>query len=116
MVIDVYRCKVPFSAIVLEVSDELPLFRIDAEDGKTLAFEAFPQGSDVFKLPVAVRAGRSGDRFPVGAQRKPHVAQEPGHGVGGDFDVELAHQLSNFLRRLARPSETGHWVAGGIVL
>ena len=35
MVIDVYRCKIPFSAIVLEVSDEFPLFRIDADDGKT---------------------------------------------------------------------------------
>ena len=42
--------------------------------------------------------------------------QEPGHGIGGNFDAGLAHQLGDLPRRLARPPEAGNRVADRIML
>src|ERR1700680_3260377 len=115
MIVDRTRGKIPARARVLEGADELPLLRIDAEDGQVATLEVIAQVADVEELLVAIRTGVGGELLVVDAERIAHLPDQPPDGVRSDGDAKVAEGDGYFGRGAARPFHTGDGVPIGVV-
>ena len=52
----------------------------------------------------------------IDAQREVHVVQQTRHRVGTDGEAQFAEPLCNLLGGTVSPLQSGHGIAGGIVL
>ena len=57
-----------------------------------------------------------GDLFVIHAQRIAHLVEQPRHGIGADADAKGEEFLGDSGRGAARPTQSGHRIAGGVVL
>jgi hypothetical protein len=110
------RRTVPLAASILEVADHLAFLAIDTDDGYTAFLKVGPEHGDLLELLIAMRTGIGGDLFPVHPQRKVHVVEEAGDGVGGNRDTDLLKDLGDVLGRLPGPLQSADGIASGIVL
>src|SRR3984893_18519126 len=96
MIVDRTRGKIPARARVLEGADELPLLRIDAEDGQVATLEVIAQVADVEELLVAIRTGVGGELLVVDAQRIAHLPEQAPDRVRTDGDAKVAEGNGHF--------------------
>ena len=106
----------PATARIAEVADQFALLGIDADDGQVAALEAAAKFGEIFELEIAVRTGVRGDLLVIDAQRIAHLPEQACDGIGADTDAELMQFRGDSGRGAARPTQTGHGIAGGVVL
>src|ERR1700730_15467468 len=116
MIVDRTRGKIPARARVLEGADELPLLRIDAEDGQVATLEVIAQVADVEELLVAIRTGVGGELLVIDAERIAHLSEQTPDGVRTDGDTKVAEGDGHFGGGAAGPFHTGDGIPGGVVL
>ena len=80
------------------------------------SLEAVTQIGEVFELEVAMGAVAGGDLFVIHAQRIAHLVEQTRHGIGADADAKGEEFLRDSGRGAARPTQSGHRIAGGVVL
>ena len=88
MIVDGGGGSLPFGAGVLEVTDQLPLFGIHAQNRISPLLELIPLPAETPELAVAVGSGTGRDRLAVGTQAILHLPEEPAYGVAADRDPQ----------------------------
>src|ERR1700676_5294022 len=116
MIVDRTRGEIPARARVLEGADQLPLLRVDAEDGQVATLEVIAQVADVEELLVAIRTGVGGELLVVDAERITHLPEQPPDGVRTDGDAKVAEGDGHFGRGAAGPSHAGDGIPDGVVV
>ena len=84
VIVDEYGCLMPSGTGILELTDELFLLGIDADQGDGLIGETLAQLRDVGKLCVSLCRRTVGALFVIDAQGKAHLLEQLGHGPGTD--------------------------------
>ena len=75
MIVDLSGGLLPFSSGILEVTDQLPLFGIHAQDRITALFELITLSAEIAELAVAVGSRTGGNLLAIGAQGILHLPQ-----------------------------------------
>jgi hypothetical protein len=88
VIIDSSGGSFPFGAGIFEVTNQLPLFGIHAQNRIAPLLEPIPLPAEVAELAVAVSSGTGRDRLTVGAQAIFHLTQKPSYGVAADCDPQ----------------------------
>jgi len=73
MIVDGGRGSLPFDAGVPEVTDQLPLFGVHAQNRITAFLKPIPLPAEIAELTVAVGSGTGRDRLAVGTQAILHL-------------------------------------------
>ena len=106
----------PGTSGVLEIANQLLFLCIDTDDGPTPALKTASPTPQETKLPVAFRIVGSRQTFSVGSQRIILLLQQAGDGRAADGDAAPAQLRGQFTRRLVRPAQAAHRVAGRGIL
>ena len=75
MIVDGGGGSFPFDAGFLEVTDQLSLFGVHAQNRISALFQPIPLPAEIAELAVAVGSGTGRDRLAVGAQGILHPPQ-----------------------------------------
>ena len=75
MIVDIAGRLLPFNSGILEVTDQLPLFGIHAQDRIAALFELITLPAEIAELAVAVGSRTGGNLLAIGAQGILHLPQ-----------------------------------------
>src|ERR1019366_8845251 len=92
MILDPHRLRAPTTARILEATDQLLLFGIDADDRSGLTDKALALSGDMTELLVTLRTTRFGDLFAVAAQGDAQLFQQAPHGIGADGQARIGQR------------------------
>ena len=115
VIVDQARGPIPTCAGVLEITDQFPLFGVDAYDGVAAALEPVSKIAQVEELIVAVGTVAVGAFLVIDAKGIAHLMKETGDRIGADDDTEVGQRHGNFGRRTPRPLQTSDRITSGIV-
>ena len=110
--VHVFRSGSPSLAVVLEVSDQLAVLGIDADDRVAAFVELGACFQDLLELFVAIGMGLSGQPFFVGSQGNLHVAEQASDGIRRDN----ADSPGERLQAAADVADSSFWVTAGFGL
>ena len=116
VIVDQQRRKAPARTWILEVSHQLTLLGVNAEDGLAPALKLVAKIADVQKLLIAIGTRIGGQLFVVDAQRLAHLMEQPRHGVGADGDAIVGQRHRDSGGGAAGPLQSSDRVARRVVV
>src|ERR1022692_1702750 len=116
MIVDSSRGSFPLCAGVLEVTNQLPLLGIHAQNRISALLELIPLPAEITELAVAVGSGTGRDRLAVGTQAILHLPQEPAYGIAADRDPQQIKLPGDLSGGFPGPLDTTDRIAGSFLL
>ena len=113
MIVNLGGGSLPLHSGVLEVTDQLPLFGIHAEDRIAAFFELIPLPTEIAELAVAVGSRTGGNLLAIGAQGILHLPQQSSHSVTADCNPQPPELSSDLVGGFPGPLQPTDRIPSG---
>ncbi len=107
------RLPPPSPTGILERTDQLLLFGIDANNWGADLEKDLALATKITKLPIAIWVVGRSNRLTVRPQRVLALPQQPRHGCSANLEALSLQLVTQFSERFARPLQPRQWVTGG---
>src|SRR5258707_12301480 len=95
MIVDISGGLLPFNSGIFEVTDQLPLFCIHAQDRIAALFEPVTLSAEIAELAVTVGSRNGGNPLAILAQGILHLPQKPSHCVAANSNSQALEMSWN---------------------
>src|SRR5260370_23063310 len=103
MIVDISGGLLPFNSGIFEVTDQLPLFCIHAQDRIAALFEPVTLSAEIAELAVTVGSRTGGNPLSVRAQGILHLPPEPSHCGSANSNSQPLELSANLVCGVSGP-------------